>query len=107
MLLLLLQRCWLRLQSAVSENSTFEVILGFGLNQFSHNSFGSWDIIQNDKMKKRATAGNAVAYHAFRKYKETCGAGKIDVRFQSVMLACRPDVPARLASSKWWYGCCG
>lgn len=50
--LMLLQRCWLRLQSAVSENSTFEVKLGFGLNHFSHNSCGSWDIVQNDKMKK-------------------------------------------------------
>lgn len=51
--LMLLQRCWLRLQSAVSENSTFEVILGFRLKlYFFNNSLGSWEIIQNYKMKQ-------------------------------------------------------
>lgn len=92
--LMLLQRCWLRLQSAVSENSTFEVILGFRLKQFFfNNSLGSWEIIQNYKMKKEQQCEMLCPYHAFTKYKETCGAGKTEVRFHSVMLMYLHDWP--------------
>lgn len=52
LLLLQLLRYWLRLQSAVSGNSTFEVILGFRLEHGFNNSLGGWEIIQNYKMNK-------------------------------------------------------
>lgn len=105
--LTLLQRCWRRLQSAVSENSTIEVTLGGRSKPVFSQQL--WTLGHHTKRQddERATAGNAAAYHAFRKYKETRGAGKIDGRRRSVTPACRPDVPARLAASTWWCGCCG